>query len=219
MNEKIISRIEKLLALAGNNPSAEEAQEAMMKAQEMMAKYNLDLSQMNNPSSDNKEAVHDYVKGYHNTAWALSLAKVICDNFRCNLLRAPGYGLVIIGLKEDVEICKTVFLFAANVLDKNMAKLRRQYRKRGLSTEGISGDYSWGFIAGLKAKYQEQVEREGWGLVLVKDSAVVKYTQEIINPNKKGSSGRRLHTSGNSELYFKGYQDGKTLGNPHECLA
>lgn len=219
MNEKIISRIEKLLALAGNNPSAEEAQEAMMKAQEMMAKYNLDLSQIKNPSPENKEAVHDYVKGYYNTAWALSLARVICDNFRCNLLRASGYGLVIIGLKEDVEICKTVFLFAANVLDKNMAKLRRQYRKKGLSTEGISGDYSVGFIAGLKAKYQEQVKREGWGLVLVKDFAVEKYTQEITNPNKKGSSGRKLPISGNSELYFKGYRDGKTLGNPHECLA
>lgn len=35
-NEKIITKIEKLLALAGNNPSEQEAQAAMLKANHML---------------------------------------------------------------------------------------------------------------------------------------------------------------------------------------
>lgn len=220
MTEKnIISKIEKLLALAGNNPSEAEAHVAMLKAQKLMAEYNLDMAQFQDKPQEKKEAVTEYFKGYHNTGWAISLAKVICDNFRCNILRAAGYGLVFVGLKEDVAICKAVFTFAANTLDKNMMKLRRQYRKQGLSTDGISGDYAAGFIAGLKAKYKEQVEENNWGLVLVKDALVEQKTQDIINPKRKASSGNNLNRSGDMGLYTKGYLDGKNLGADQKAIT
>lgn len=220
MAEKnIISKIEKLLALAGNNPSEAEAQVAMLKAQKLMAEYNLDMAQFKDKPQEKKEAVTEYFKGYHNTGWAISLAKVICDNFRCNLLRAAGYGLVFVGLKEDVAICKAVFTFAANTLDKNMMKLRRQYRKQGLPTDGISGDYAAGFIAGLKAKYKEQVEENNWGLVLVKDALVEQKTQDIIDPKRKSHSVKGLNRSGDMGLYTKGYLDGKNLGADQKALT
>ena len=41
--EKIMEKIKKLLALANNNPSEDEAMAAALKAQEMMAKYNIVL--------------------------------------------------------------------------------------------------------------------------------------------------------------------------------
>lgn len=220
MTEKnIISKIEKLLALAGNNPSEAEAQVAMLKAQKLMAEHNLDMAQFKDQPQEKKEAVTEYFKGYHNTGWAISLAKVICDNFRCNLLRAAGYGLVFVGLKEDVAICKAVFTFAANTLDKNMMKLRRQYRKQGLPTDGISGDYAAGFIAGLKAKYKEQVEENDWGLVLVKDALVEQKTQDIIDPKRKAKAGKNLSRSGDMGLYTKGYLDGKNLGADQKAIT
>ena len=123
------------------------------------------------------------------------------------------------GLKEDVAICKAVFTFAADTLDKNMMKLRRQYRKQGLSTEGISGDYAAGFIAGLKAKYKEQVEKNNWGLVLVKDSLVEQKTQEITNHKKKVNPGKKLNRSGDMGLYTKGYLDGKNLGADQKAIT
>ena len=220
MTEKnIISKIEKLLALAGNNPSEAEAQVAMLKAQKLMAEHNLDMAQFKDQPQEKKEAVTEYFKGYHNTGWAISLAKVICDNFRCNLLRAAGYGLVFVGLKEDVAICKAVFTFAANTLDKNMMKLRRQYRKQGLPTDGISGDYAAGFIAGLKAKYKEQVEENDWGLVLVKDALVEQKTQDIIDHKRKSHSVKGLNRSGDMGLYTKGYLDGKNLGADQKAIT
>lgn len=218
-DNKIISKIEKLLALAGNNPSEQEAQAALLKAQQLMAEHNLDMTQFQDRPQEKKEATKDYIQGYHNTQWAISLARVICDNFRCNLLRAPGYGLVLVGLKEDVSICKAVFTFAAKTLEKNMMKLRRQYRKQGLSTEGISGDYSLGFIAGLRAKYQEQVDKNNWGLVLVKDALVEQLTKEITDPKGRRTQGKTLKRSGNSDLYFKGYLDGNHLGDNQKALT
>ena len=219
VDKGVIAKIEKLLALAGNNPSEAEAQAAMLKAQKLMAEHNLDMAQFQDKSQEKKEAITEYFRGYHNTNWAISLARVICDNFRCNLLRAPGYGLVFIGLKEDVAICKAVFSFAAQVLDKNMAKLRRQYRKQNLPTDGISGDYAAGFIAGLRDKYKEQVEKNNWGLILVKDALVEQKTKDITNPRGKPHSGKKLNRSGDMGLYTKGYQDGKNLGTDQKAIT
>lgn len=219
MEKNIISKIEKLLALAGNNPSEAEAQAAMLKAQQLMAQHNLDMAQFEEAGKVKKEAVKDYVEGYHNTNWAIRLAQVICNNFRCNLLRASHYGLVFVGLKEDVAICKAVFTFAAQTLDKNMKKLRRQYRKAGKPTDGISGDYSAGFIAGLQAKYKEQVDKNNWGLVLVKDALVEQLTQDIIDPKGKRTSGKKLKQSGDPGLYAKGYLDGKSLGDDQKAIT
>lgn len=219
MDKGVIAKIEKLLALAGNNPSEAEAQAAMLKAQKLMAEHNLDMTQFQDKPQEKKEAITEYFRGYHNTNWAISLARVICDNFRCNLLRAPGYGLVFIGLKEDVAICKAVFSFAAQVLDKNMAKLRRQYRKQNLPTDGISGDYAAGFIAGLRDKYKEQVEKNNWGLILVKDALVEQKTKDLTNPRGKPHSGKKLNRSGDMGLYTKGYQDGKNLGTDQKAIT
>lgn len=218
-NTKIISKIEKLLALAGNNPSENEAQAALLKAQQLMAEHNLDMAQFQDKPQEKKEAVTEYFKGYHNTSWAISLAKVICNNFRCNLLRSKGYGLVFIGLKDDVAICKAVFTFASKTLEKNMMKLRRQYRKQGISTEGISGDYAAGFIAGLKAKYQEQVDRNNWGLVLVKDALVEQKTKEVMNPKAKAYTPKAKARSGDADIYSRGYTDGKNLGSDQKAIT
>ena len=220
-DNKILSKIEKLLALAGNNPSESEAQAAMLKAQQLMAENDLDPSKLEElrKQAEEKQAVVEYFKGYHNTQWAIHLAQIICNNFRCNLFRAKGYGLVFVGLKDDVAICKAVFTFASQTLEKNMMKLRRQYRKQGKPTDGISGDYSAGFIAGLQAKYKEQVDKNNWGLVLVKDALVEQLTQDIIDPKGKRTSGKKLKQSGDPGLYAKGYLDGKSLGDNQKAIT
>ena len=62
-DKNIISKIEKLLALAGNNPSEAEAQAAMLKAQKLMAEHNLDLAQFKDKPQEKKEAVTEYFQG------------------------------------------------------------------------------------------------------------------------------------------------------------
>lgn len=217
MNEKIIDKIQKLLSLAGNNPSEEEAQAAMLKAQKLMAQYHIDAQAIGEKPEDKKvESV--IIDGNQCTAWAIRLANVVTSNFRCSLLRVPGRGLMFVGLTEDVAIAKGIYVFATQVLEKNMKKLRRQYRKQGLSTDGISQDYSAGFIAGLNDKYKKQVEENGWALVLVKDALVVAETEKLINPKAKTYHAQGKARRGDLGIYAKGYQDGNTLGDDQKQL-
>lgn len=217
MNEKIIDKVQKLLSLAGNNPNEAEAQAAMLKAQEIMAKYHIDAKVIEEKPEDKKvESV--IIDGNQCTAWAIRLANVVTSNFRCNLLRVPGRGLMFVGLTEDVSIARGIYVFATQVLEKNMKKLRRQYRKQGLSTDGISQDYAAGFIAGLNDKYKKQVEENRWALVLVKDALVVEETEKLINHKGKTYHAKGRARRGDIGLYTKGYQDGNTLGDNQKQL-
>lgn len=217
MNNNITERIKKLLALAGNNPSKEEAQAAMMKAQALMAKYNLSQESFQD-SPKNSEAISLDVPGGHSTQWKRILAKIIANNFKCDVLVKTGYGLTFIGLEQDLQICVSVYNYATDVLDKGMHKLRRTYRKQGLSTEGISGDYAQGFIQGIRDKFNEQVEENGWALVLVKPEAVISKVNEISS-GKSSSVKSRLTQRGNAEIYAAGYKSGKSCGTPQAQLT
>ena len=46
MKEKIIEKIKKALALANNNKNPNEAQAAMLMAQKMMAKYHIEMQEV-----------------------------------------------------------------------------------------------------------------------------------------------------------------------------
>lgn len=216
-NTAIIKKIEKLLSLAGNNPSAKEAEAAMLKAQQLMAEHNISLSQVGEKDSQVKEVITEWIKGGQNCQWMRKLGNVVANNFRCTMMIGKGYGLVFVGLKEDVHICTQVFNFAANTLDNNMKKLRREYRRKGLSTDGISGDYSAGFIKGLSDKFQEQVERNNWGLILVKDEAVTEYVNKNRS-SKAAGHGKAQTRRFDPTLFNKGYKDGKNLDSDRKCL-
>lgn len=216
MNEKIIHKIQCLLELAGNNPSEKEAQAAMLKAQELMVKHGIEASQVEKKEEKKAETV--FIAGNQNTAWAIRLANVITSNFRCSVLRISGYGFYFIGLKDDVAIARGVYLFASQVLEKNMKKLRCQYRKAGKPTDGISQDYALGFIIGLQDKYRQQVKQNDWGLVLVKDELVVRETERLKDPNKKGYQAKSKTRRGDAGVYAQGYHDGNTLGDDRKEL-
>jgi len=212
MNTKIIDKVKKMLALAGNNSSEQEAQNALLMAQKLMAQHNIHMEMVQDLEPAKKEVITSFVGQGSHTYWMMRLANVICKNFRTELLIDKGRkGLCFIGLKDDTDITVSVFNFAVDTLDKGMRKLRRDYRKAGKDTTGISGDYSTGFIKGLGEKFAEQVAKENWGLMLVKDGAV------IAEKDRQCSGGtskckNRLGSSGDSGIFNQGYKAGKSLG-------
>lgn len=81
-SSNIANKIQKLLNLANNNPSSEEAQAALLKAQQLMAEHNIHVE----ASVEIKpELTKEFVQGGHNCQWQRLLAKLIADNFRCYL--------------------------------------------------------------------------------------------------------------------------------------
>ena len=96
--EKILNKIKNLLDLANNNPNENEAIAAALKAQELMAKYDIELDQL-----DDKKETREIVKevyrqsGKHEMKrWKIGLASIIAENFRCKVYFIN---------KQDVVFC------------------------------------------------------------------------------------------------------------------
>ena len=93
MNEsqnKVIDKIEKLLALAGSD-NENEAKSAMMKARELMAKYEIKREQLREGQEEERAIVH-YTSPPFRDDWCKMIASVIADNFRSRVISSSRRG-------------------------------------------------------------------------------------------------------------------------------
>lgn len=141
---------------------------------------------------------------------------MIGDNFRCHAYTGIGRGIYFIGLEEDVEIAKEVYLYALNT----MLCLAREYILREKThhyryNRGLKNDYLNGFITGLRAKYKEQVESKGYALALVKDELVV---QAVKAKKFKKSLRSNLILGLSRSAYETGYKDGRSFDDNKKMI-
>lgn len=123
---------------------------------------------------------------------------------------------MFIGLKEDVELAKTVYGFAVNFIQQNTLSFVKQYKAQHSNYHvGIKNDYMDGWLAGLKSKYDEQVEKNNWGLVLVKDPVVQTAIEEL---NLKKGQGSSVISGSNREAYANGYKQGREFNSPRGMI-
>lgn len=209
MDQKILDKIRKVLALA-KSTYQEEAQAALLKAQELMVQHGLTMAEVQQDNIQDKQVVDTCISEKRRNTWyEKSLSAVIGENFRCHSYVHLGQGIYFIGLKEDVEIAREIYFYALNT----MLYLANEYVKthrRGQVTDswsirGIKNDYISGFINGLQDKFKKQVENKDYSLILVKDALVV----QAVN-NKKLKKGRKNQhiSAGSFSAFNAGYKDG-----------
>lgn len=223
VNEKMVRKIQLLLNKTKNNPCQEEVQTAFLMAQRLMAEYGISQAEVDSHEEGTipVKKVSKSSTNYERLVWwKKSLARVIAENFRCyNYIsrNASKSRIVFLGLEQDVELAKMTFEFACDALKYGTDQFVKLYRikyKISKPTE-IRNDYMSGWIQGLKAQYKEQVEKNNWGLILVKD-ALVKQEYESMKLRKGRSSS--ITISGNSTARSAGYQDGKSFSSPRGKL-
>lgn len=225
--ELIIDKIRKLLKLA-TSKNENEAQTAMLMAQKYMAMHNIEMSQVEDAPIDHDVIEEKADKKAHRTKWKRSLASVIANNFRCDIYyKGHGnYSTLFVGKKDDIDICKTVYQSAVMFIDKNFSEYWNNEGKwvtefdlfgdpdlhcrveRPLSDSiRMKDSYARGFIKRLRQRFEEQkvvAEKEGWGLVLVKDTDVVEYMQQKTFTGSLSSSS----VNGiDSDAFTQGYKD------------
>lgn len=167
MEEKIIEKIRKCLALANNNPSEEEAKAAALMAQKLLAKYNISISDVESLEAANEEIAEEVVwyksivKGVAR-AWKYELAGIVAKNFRCKYFFYGKKGVAFYGHKTDaeaaVEVYKYLFAMGDRLANRVTYRVLRQYHSQGQSAQ-VSGIYnSWvkGFLKGLKEGFDKQ---------------------------------------------------------------
>lgn len=210
--QTIKEKIAKLLERASRIKEGAEAEAALLLAQELMVKHSIEMGELSleQEESNQKEVSKEYITRRRKTPWwHVSLSVVIAENFRCQAfrnIRDGGSMIGIVGLKEDVEIAKQVFFAAVEMADNC---LKAYCKKHGYKVSDVKNDYMLGFVDGLKAKFKEQVDREGWALILVKDEAVVQAIDRLKLRHKK----QPINTRNNRSAYNTGYHEGKSFSS------
>ena len=207
-NEKIVERIKKLLALGDKSRNIEEAEAeaALLKAHELMAKYNISVEIT---EEEKISYVHETCESKWNMGFRKPLAVIIAQNFRCETyLLGSGGSVVFFGHATDARIAREVFEFAYSFAMKEGNRCYNKNYQMGRNTQGVFNSYVRGFLQGLKEKLGEQSK----ALMVVTPPDVKKEYEELSKDFGKGSGGMR-NTGFDADAYRQGVSDGKTVLN------
>lgn len=215
---KIIDKIEKLLALSSSS-NENEARDAMMKAQELMAKYEIKREQLSDGEQEERPVVSFSSVAFRDE-WIQMVSGVIADNFRCRRLSVsrPGsrgaFRVRFYGYEEDAEICINIFNYAVRVVRQRFVALRAVYAHANKEFgKDEKMNYVLGFCHGLEKNFEEQKSQsQSFALALVTPKAVNDYVDDIPGVERAGYKyfkSNREHVL----LQQTGYADGKSFRN------
>ena len=199
---KIIDKIEKLLALSSSS-NENEARSAMLKAQELMAKYEIKREQLKDGEQEERPVVN------------------FAENFRCRRISVSRIGsrgafrIRFYGYEEDAEICINIFNYAVKVIRKRFMVLRAIYAdaKREFGRDEKM-NYVLGFCHGLEKNFEEQkAQSQSFALALITPKAVNDYVDAI--PGLETETGYKDFKQNREHALLQrtGYVDGKTFRN------
>ena len=229
---RIVNIIKKLFALS-KSPNEHEAEIALAKAHELLAKFKLDESELDKEYleqeySDNN-IVQVFTGVYYNKRLPIYkdiLAAYIARFFECESLKGFPVkidnklqkGIKFIGFPVDVEIAIYAYNYILNYIDKTCSKYRRQLRlKNQPIPKNFKNSYTIGFIDNLDNKlevlrtYKKKNEVNNINtnvsnyenLLAIKEKSLVKYMQDVVGSIDTGTV--RVHI--NDGVKQTGYQD------------
>ena len=176
--EKIIEKIEKLFALAQNNPNENEAVAAAARAQELMAKYNLEMADLE--TSEKKEELCTEMFEGGRGKWRYQLAVIIARNFRCKTWLL-GKNIIFLGFKNDANIALQTFTFIYKTGMTLAGRVYAEHQKLGKSTKNVLNTYYVGFLYGIS----EVLDKQSKALMIVTPKEVEeKFSQMTFSKNK-----------------------------------
>lgn len=186
--EKIRDKIAKLLALAGSS-NEHEAKAALLKARTLMAEHKLSRLDIQ-PAAAEDEVVNEATGitfTMRSTPWIRTLCTVIADQLCCKVLvhhfkGRKQYDIRLIGLRSDLDLCKTILLYALGCAKNGCSRAREEVKERGRSVKeqtNAAKAYGVGFSEGVAQMYAEQnaqhPDPSTWGLILQTPQPVLDY--------------------------------------------
>ena len=215
VDEKLLAKIHNLFKLAEGNTNPNEAQNAMLKAQQLMAQNGIEQSEVHQIIRP-KEVLSENITEFRRLSWwEKQLSLIIAHNFRCEIYikkSKAGGSIVFLGLKDDVQLAKMVYNFSIIAIQNDTVNFVKQYKKyHVVYNVGIKNDFMTGWLRGLDSKYQEQVSKNNWGIVLVKDPLI---QQEMNKLHLRKEQASKVNMGNDSNVYGKGFEKGKNFNSP-----
>ena len=207
-NKEVLEKVKRLLALSDKtkNNSEAEAEAALLKAHELMAKYAITMDEV---AEEKVTYVHEVCVSKWNMGFRKPLAVIIAQNFRCETyLMGGGGSVVFFGHATDARIAREVFEYTYQFAMRQGTRVYNKYYQMGKPTRGVFNSYVRGFLAGLRTKLEEQ----STALMVVTPPDVKEAFKNMTKDFKHSSAGIRIgHLD--YEAYTQGVQDGKTVMN------
>jgi len=203
---KIADKIQKLLNLAGNNPNEEEAQAALLKAQKLMAQYNVDLESLGDGKKELKCSL-ELTKVKANPR-DNQVHVIIADAFACKPLISCGRHLMFFGREDNAKAAKSCMEFIHKTLEQGIRRVCKEYglksSERGASD--IYNGYAKGFIEGLKETVGAQTVALA---VVVPEDVKEAFSKKFPSLNTYKGKGTSWDPS-YKDAYHQGKQDGRS---------
>ena len=198
---KIIEKIQKLLNVTEENGASEaEALSAALHAQKLMAKYHIEITDLNTEEAREMKSIsHESGKGYK---WRYVLANIIANNFCCKTYVLNRDSIVFFGYEQDIKIAHEVFSFLFKTGNKLAVKYYNEYKKAGRNTSGVMNTYLTGFCAGIK----EALDAQCAALMIITPKEVEDKFAEMMRGSKTMNAGL------NSSHDARAYEAGRTAG-------
>lgn len=202
---KIADKIQKLLSLAGNNPSQEEAQAALMKAQKLMADYNVSMSDLHPGEASFKCSLE--IANVKANPRDNAIQWIISNAFACKPLISVDRKLMFFGRADNAKAAKSCMEFTHKTLEHGIKKICRDYGMKS-SEKGASAiynGYAKGFIEGLSETVGKQTV--ALSIVVTKD-VEDEYNKRFTSTRKYASKGYKYNPQ-----YRTAYTQGKIDGS------
>lgn len=203
--EKIIQTIKKVLELSKNNPSEEEAKAAALKAQELLAKYHINMSEIED-IDDTDEDIVEISVDVPSKKWKYTLARIVADNFRCKHFYYGKKVLVFYGHKTDAEVASETFKY---LFDFGNKAAGREVDKVFANTGTSAGVYN-SFVKGFCDGVSDVLAKQCTALMLVVPQDVTDSYNERTKDCKTMNSGG-LSIKANDSC-INAYASGKAKG-------
>jgi hypothetical protein len=198
---RIIERVQKLFILAEQQESPEEAKIAALRAQEILQKYDMSISEVEiKDEGFNNCNEHKFIwKKLRIPAWVKILHTVVASGFDVMPLRGNtefGCNMVFIGVEPDVTIARYTFEYLLNFVNTyDLLNFRVKDRN----------DWRLGFVYAIGNRFrQQQSERKtnahSTDLVLAKNTIVEQFMAQkypfLLKAHTKVRAAGKMYNDG-----------------------
>lgn len=209
LKNKIIDKIQKLLALA-TSPVEAEAKSAAAMANKLLIQHNLTMQDV--PDKSQKQYEKDTLfEGSEARTEDKFITSLLGEYFFVRIVtrrdrRAGKTIFIILGEETNVAVARYVYEF----LHRAFKDLWKQYQKETGAKSGSKQSYYMGLYKGLqeqfKAKHREVVTDRG--LILVKDGDLERFVKDNFDRLRSSSQKVNLNDARAKE---QGFEKGKSL--------
>lgn len=208
MDNKIVEKVQKLLNLAGNNPNENEAKAALLKAQKLMAEYNISMSGLAEEPGARYELVTTKVTS---RTIRNKLANVIGDSFACKVIIIGGK-LSFFGYSMNAKAAASAFEFAYKSMERGGRKACKEVGLDASASGGsqVYNSYFSGFVCGIK----EALDAQSVALAIVIQQDVKEEFSNRFSNSKLFKSQRVV--GGSQQAFSSGKVDGNSCMGKRE---